>query len=300
MSDTAEAKKSNWLLRHPVIETVVTLAAAAIAWLPPFDDPKSAYLIAVLGVLFAVGRFGLTEVLKEDRQAQDSALSNKFVKVDRLSELVDLSLKSDIGELRTLFDRYSQIVDPEFFEAKEEVVHTALTRLNAILQERRTDKLSTGAYYKFLLELLASVKPGETLYAVSTGEEVEWDDSPQEERFFDANRQIVVRGGSVVRYFVYPKTGFIQARKDNEKIAAHFEGGRLGGMFVDKDRLRTTDAALFSAIGQGFIMVERRIAVVDVFGAQPRGYVTKNRDELDRYWKALQQLSQLASAAPKQ
>lgn len=299
MSNTEEVKKPNWLLRHPIIEAVVTLGAAAIAWAPPFSDPKSAYLISVIGVLFAVGRFGLTEVLKEDRQAQDATLSRKFVKVDRLSDLVDLSPKSDITELRTLVDRYSQIVDPEFFEAKDEVVHAALTRLNAILQERRTDKLSTGAYYKFLLELLASVKQGETLYAVSTGEAVEWDDSPQEERFFEANRQIVVRGGSVVRYFVYPKAGFVQARKENEKVAAHFEETRLRGMFVDKDRLQSTDEALFDAIGQGFIMVERRIAVVDVFGVQPRGYVTKNRDELDRYWKALQQLSQLASTAPK-
>lgn len=300
MNDVVEHKRPNWLLRHPVIEAIVTLGAAAIAWAPPFSDPKSAYLVAVLGVLFAVGRYGLTEVLKDDRQSQDAALTSKFKKVDRLSDLVDLSPKSDLGELRTLVDRYSQIVDPEFFEAKDEVIHTSLTRLNAILQERRTDKLSTGAYYKFLLELLASVKPGETLYAVSTGEDVEWDESPQEERFFDANRQIVVRGGGVVRYFVYPKTGFIQAKEANEKIAAHFQGTRLGGMFVDKDRLKATDAALFGAIGQGFIMVERRIAVVDVFGDQPRGYVTKNRDELDRYWKALQQLSQLASAAPRQ
>lgn len=300
MSNAVEPKKSNRFLRHPIVEAVVTLGAAAIAWAPPFNDPTLAYFIAVIGVLFAVSRFGLTEVLKEDRQIQDTALTTKFVKIDRLSELVDLSLKSDLGELRSLVDRYSQIVDPEFFEAKDEVVHTALTRLNAILQERRTDKLSTGAYYKFLLELLASVKPGETLYAVSTGEDVEWDDSPQEERFFQANLQIIARGGSVVRYFVYPKAGFIQAKEANEKIAAHFQGTRLGGMFVDKGRLKATDAALFNAIGQGFIMVERRIAVVDVFGDQPRGYVTKNRDELDRYWKALQQLSQLASTAPRQ
>lgn len=298
MSNTVESNKPNWLLRHPVIEAIVTLVAASIAWLPPFDDTKSAYLIAVLGVLFAVGRFGLNEVLKDDRQNQEAALAKRFEQIDRLAEVVDLSRKSDVGELRSLVDRYTQIVDPEFVEAKEEVVHAALTRLNTILQERRTDKLSTGAYYKFLLELLASVKPGETLFAVSTGEDVEWDDSPQEERFFDANNQIVVRGGSVIRYFVYPKSGFIQARKDNQKIAAHFEGTRLGGMFIDKDKLKTMDAALYSSIGQGFIMVERRIAVVDVFRDQPRGYVTKNRDELDRYWKALQQLNQLAGTAP--
>ena len=294
-----KTKKPIWFLRHSLLEVYVTLAAAGVAWMPPFSNPDLAYLISVLGALFAVGRFGMTEVLKEDRQAQGAELSKRFVAVDRLSEFVDLSSNSGVTELRTLVDRHSQIVDQEFFEAKEEVIHTALTRLNKIIQERRTDQLSTGAYYKFLLDLLANVKSGETLFAVSTGELVEWDDSPQEGKFFEANLKIIEGGGKVKRYFVYPKAGFIKAKKENEKVAAHFTGTGLEGRFVDSEKLQSTDSALFKAIGQGFIMVGRRIAVVDAFGDQPRGYVTKNSDELDRFWNALQQLNNLASAAPK-
>lgn len=299
MNEPQNSEKSRWFLRHPILEAVVALLAAIAANLPPFNDSKVALTIAVIGVLFALGRYGLAEVLKEDRQTQHTELVGQFSPVTRLAALVDLSHKSELGDLRTLVDRYSQIVDPEFFEAKEEVVHGALVRLNVIVQERRTDELSTGAYYKFLLDLLSSVKANETLYAVSTGEAIEWDDSPQEEKFFQANEDIVARGGQVIRYFVYPKAGFLQAKNQNPKVAAHFAGTRLAGFFVDKERLKQTDERLFQAIGQGFLMVDRRIAVVDVFGKQPRGYVTKNRDELDRYWRAIQELKQMASGTPR-
>ena len=277
MNEPRNSDKSRWLLRHPILEAAVALIAAIAANFHPFNDSKVALTIAVIGVLFAVGRYGIAETLKDDRQAQRAEMAEQFSQVARLASLVDLSPKSELGELRTLVDRYSQIVDPEFFEAKEEVIHSALVRLNTIVQERRTDELSTGAYYKFLLDLLSGVKENEPLYAVSTGEKVEWDDSPQEEKFFEANEEFVRRGGTIKRYFVYQKAEFLRAKSENSKIDAHFSGTRLIGYFVDKERLKLADEKLFQAIGQGFLMVNRRIAVVDVFGKQPRGYVTKNK-----------------------
>jgi hypothetical protein len=287
--------KKKWWLRHPVLEAVVSTTAAVAAWAPPLSDPKIALVIGVIGILFSVGRYGLDELLSEYWNTQ---LTQRFSKVDRLAEIVDLEYRNDLPEVKNLIELYSGITDPEFFDIKQEILLSTIHRLSQIHQDRRTATLSTGAYYEFLLGLLDSIKVGETIHAVSTGEAIEWDDSPEEERFFTANKEIVSRGGRVVRFFVYDKAAFLAAKTSNKKVEAHFSGTGLEGNFVDKDRLKATDPYLYKAIGQGFILVEQRIAVVDIFGLEPRGYITKNRDELKRFSTAVNQLRQLADPSP--
>lgn len=213
-----------FFLRHPIIETVATLAASIAAYYPPFSDPRTSLLVGVIGGFFCIGRYGISELIKELYATEQQALASRFERVDRLAEVVDLSTTSDSGKLRKLCDRYSQINDHEFTQAKDDIVSNALAQLNSIYQSRRTANLSTSAYYKFLSELLYNVKPNETVYAVSTGEAIEWDDSPQEEKFFEANKQIVSKGGKIIRIFVYTKTAFDAAMKTNEKIKSHFSG----------------------------------------------------------------------------
>ncbi|MFM8572495.1 MAG: hypothetical protein ACKOAU_12935, partial [Pirellula sp.] len=189
MTHVASRTWYSFFLRHPIIETVATLAASIAAYYPPFSDAKTSLLIGVIGGFFCIGRYGISELIKELYATEQQSLADRFQQVDRLAEVVDLSTTSDSGKLRKLCDRYSQITDHEFTQAKDDIVTNALAQLNSIYQSRRTENLSTGAYYKFLSELLYSVKPNETVYAVSTGEAIEWDDSPQEEKFFDANKQ---------------------------------------------------------------------------------------------------------------
>lgn len=286
---------SHKILKHPVIEGFFTLVAASVAYNEPFNDQKTSLVIAVIGVLFGIGRYGIMEVLKEERKSQELAIADKFKTVEQLAKFVDLSRSASFSKLREINECYSKIADPEFLEAKDELLSDVIAKLNSISFEKRTAELSTGAYYAYLLDLLSNVKHNEIVYAVSTGEDLEWDDSPEEEKFFNANVDITLKGGKVIRYFVFEKEDFEKAKRANSKVSAHFKGSQLIGRFVDKENLKKKDERLYNAIGQGFLMIGQRIAVVDVFGSQPRGYITKNTDEIDRYWKAVKQLEKLSA-----
>lgn len=288
-----DINKPKWWLRPLVLELFISTIFAVAAIAPPLDDSKTALTIAAIGVMFGAGRYAMQELIKESLLQK---VDDGFASLGRLIDVVDFSSNASIRDIKALSDSYFRITHHEFSEIKYDIVASASEKLNKLLSTERSENLDTSDYYKILIQILNSAKEGQTIYAVSTGNTVEWEDTPEEENFFQANLDIINRGGRVIRYFVYDKEDLRVGIANNSKIAQHFGSGKLTGYFIDKAKLQTKDKNLFASIGQGFLMVENKIVIVDVFDSDgPRGFITKSIYDISVYSKTVERLNNLSS-----
>lgn len=268
-------------MRLPVAELIVTTALFLVLYFP-LAKKDLGEIVAVVGILLMVARIAYQEALKE-----------RLRRVDQLAEIVDLSQQSRVRMIDSILKAYISITEPEFSGVKNHILAEASERLRKIASERKSGELSTGAYYSWLIPILQDVKRGEAVRAVSLMHDVEWDDSEPERKFFQENVNLVRRGAILERIFIMPRAEWPDAFQ-NEKIKAHARGSPFGltGWFVDLDHLRKKDAGLLDRVGNGFIEIGSRVALIDRFteDGQARGHVTMDEGDLRRLGKIFEEL----------
>lgn len=282
-------KPDRWFeqfLRLPIIEIVVTTALFLVLYFP-LDRKDLGEIVGVVGILLAVSRLGFQQ-----------AVADQLRKVDRLADIIDLHRESQISSIDKMLKSYVAINEAEFRGVKDHIIAEAAEKLHKIAAERKSDELSTGAYYSWLIPILQRVRRGDYVRAVSLMHDIEWDDSEPERKFFEENINIIRRGGHVERVFVMPRAKWEQALR-NEKIRAHARDSTFGltGWFVDLDHLQRQDARLLERVGHGFIEISGRVALVDRFSehGEVRGQVTMEEGDLRRLSKIFDELKVYAA-----
>lgn len=200
-----------------------------------------------------------------------------------LSRIVDLSQSSRIDDLSNLQKIYLSITEPELEKVKAGVLENATSRLERLAHDMRSDELPTSEYYSWLLPALDEVQPGQSVNAISCMFEAEWDDSPAERQFIESNIAAAKRGVRVERIFLMNPDQLPDA-VSLPPVACHINGTseNLIGFFVDRSKLENDESQLLEDIGDGLILLNDRVALVDEFieGGNVRGVVTMNPTEL--------------------
>lgn len=237
------------------------------------------HVTAVITALLVVQKFTLRFSIE---QAQERIIATTEP-LRRLEEIIDLQSQETISTLDALTRSYFAIPEPELARIKEGMLHDVLDRMRQLSLRKTSEALSTGEYYEWLLPMLREVKRGEKVIAVSLMFDAEWDDSDVERKFLDENVAAAKRGAIVDRVFVIPEAN-IEAVLNNAGVALHRtdRGPGLGGSYITREYLERHDAELLRKLGDGFIQIGDRVALVDQFGpeGEVRGYVTINPIEL--------------------
>ncbi|MFO0936225.1 MAG: hypothetical protein U0798_06895 [Gemmataceae bacterium] len=132
-------------------------------------------------------------------------------------------------------------------------------------QEKKSDPLTTGDYYTWLLRILEDLKPGSSIWAISMMLECEWDGSVAEERFLELNIQAAKSGVHVKRIFIVKaaqKTNFA----NNPGVVAHLQNYDLkflNAMVIEYETLAKLDPNLLKKVGDGFLAFDERVALID-------------------------------------
>jgi hypothetical protein len=267
--------------RIPKLELAVTLVLGMVA--ATLTSLQLGVVTWAVGILLTVNQLKIGQRL-------DAGLA----RVDKLADVVDLSDHCDVEGLRHLIEEYAKVPEREFAAPKEEVLAAAREELVRLRTEKSSAVLSTGAYYRWLLDMLDETKRPQRVYALSLMMSCEWDDSPVEFRFIEANIRAAQRGVKIDRIFVMPKAQLPFARQ-NRAVRSHFSDELpkgLRGHFVDADRLRVADRALYERLGDGFIAFDDRVALVDLHSTDgsARGRVTMRSATLREITRTFEEL----------
>ncbi len=176
----------------------------------PFLEPA---LILILSLFFSlVGKAelaGVTAVIggfqAVSRLAMTRMLNAEMIAVKKLAETVDLQRECSVTGIQEMLLLYLQVTEPEFRPVKETIISEATDKLRQLAHERSSPELATGDYYSWLLPIIDQSKKNSEIWAVSMMLSTEWDSSPAEERFLQANMEAAKRGVKVQRVFVAPR-----------------------------------------------------------------------------------------------
>jgi len=181
---------------------------------------------------------------------------------------------------------YAKITEDEFARVKDGIVAEANSQLLFLANEKKSQVLVTTKYYGWLLPMLEKAVPPQPqrIWALSLMRELEWDDSPPERRFIELSRIAAERGVRIDRIFVMKKD-LVASALGNQAVRLHLQTQKpetLRGFVVEMEALARADEDLDRQLGDGFIVFDERVALVDVFsGKSARGYVTMNRGEIE-------------------
>ncbi|MGA4604204.1 hypothetical protein [Pseudoalteromonas maricaloris] len=250
-------------------------------------------VVLVLGFLFIFNRVstliqveGIIEKKTEDLKV-----------LGKLKEVLDFSSTCKIELIQEVYNLYISISDPRLNKTKDSMLREVIQKLQALSLNKRTPTLEQPDFYKWLYDEFDSLKKGDFVGAVSMDAELEWDESEEEIRYFEKNINAVARGAIVERVFVKERNKLPEA-KSNKYIAAHALGNSYGldGYFVDLDRFKKSAQTAFQDAGQGFILINRKMVIVDQFSddGAARGYVSFDPIEIQKYIDTYEKLKSLS------
>lgn len=258
--------------RFPWIEAIAS-AAVALFFYFILKNHEAAEIFAITGAILTIGRIGYSELVER-------SLSSIRDPLNRIGAFFDVSQSADYGVFRDTLHVYARITEDEFRRVKDGIVEEARQKLLYLANEKRSEVLATTRYYEWLLPMLGKTSNGQKVYALSMMRDAEWDDSVPEREFIKLMKEAAARGVEIKRVFVMNK-GLLEDVLKNEAISSHQPQEQpidLRGYYVEVDELKKADAQLFEQLGDGFIVFDDRVALVDMFSESgaARGYVTMN------------------------
>jgi hypothetical protein len=300
----SEKKEWNWkLLVFNFIEIIIVIAIAFV--LDLFDDSftyenkRIGLLVGIIGTLIIVSRIIANEVYKENVREYDkktstekdlyqnevlNKLSNSQRQISKISKVIDLKEETKVESVKKLLDVYLNITEKEFSQVKDTIITEAISSLNKLKNNKRSDELAASDYYEWLLPILENVGNGQKIKAVSCMFDTEWDDSPAETRFINGNVNAAKKGAFVERIFLMD-IGLLEESLKITAIQYHAKNNsekNLQGFVSDREKVKTQEPSLLEKIGHGFIIFDSRVALIDQFdeSGHVRGIVTMNEKDI--------------------
>lgn len=214
-----------------------------------------------------------------------------------MSKIVDVSDGLKVEQISKLHATYISVTEEKLGAVRDKIIADALKDLVELKTTMRTPVLEEPDFYSWLFQTFDSATRGSTIRIVSMNEDLEWTDTPQEKKFFGCNVSAAKRGVRIERIFFFDKQGLGKSR-DNQYIYAHRQGNipNLIGRRVEATSFRQTAQTAVRDAGQGFILVDKKFVIVDVFSSdgKARGYVTFHEAEVAKYVQTFDRFSSLA------
>lgn len=258
----------------PRLEAIISLLAGGVIAL--FVEPSLGAVVWAVGAIVT---------LAEARH--ELKLDERLERVDGLATAFDLSHSTKVPEIQNLISNYLAVAEPELARIKDAVIAGARDDLLRLATDKSSGELPSGEYYSWLLPMLERIPSGGSIRALSMMMDCEWDDSEPERRFIQANVDAAQRGVSIQRVFVAPASIMVRAIEDIPALRpqlAYEDPRQLAGYFVGREYLETHDPKLLAKLGDGFIDLDGRVALVDLHSVDgsARGEVTMLQAKLSQ------------------
>lgn len=157
----------------------------------------------------------------------------------------------------------------------------------------RTKPLETGKFYKTIHHYFKSLDKSSYMWCASTMMEDEWTEEPAEMNFRVTNLEAANRGANLERIFIFSRNKIKEFREN--KTLKIYKQSNIKTMFVDYDEIKTKEPELLEIVGDGWDGIDKDTLIVDLpSGNKERGYVSINKDEVQRAYECFQRLKTYA------
>ncbi len=131
------------------------------------------------------------------------------------------------------------------------------------------------------------------MWCASTMLEDEWTEEPLEMNFRVNNLEAANRGANMERIFIFSKSK-IKEFKENKTLKIYMQSN-VKTMFVDYDEIKEKEPKLLDIVGNGWDGIDKTTLLVDLpEGSDKRGYISKNKREVQKAYDCFQSLKKYA------
>lgn len=220
---------------------------------------------------------------------------------DRLKENIGLrinsiTLNSDIGPNVIMnYDEIAEDIEQFLTKFKNTTGINIETDGGAIKFNRngRTDNLEIGRFYRMITNYFKRLNKDSYMWCASTMMEDEWTEEPLEMNFRVTNLEAANRGANIERIFIFSKSK-IKEFKNNKTLKIYMQSN-IKTMFVDYDELQEKEPELLEIVGDGWDGIDTNTLIVDLpAGQEKRGYISRNKDEVQKAYNCFQKLKEYA------
>lgn len=160
-------------------------------------------------------------------------------------------------------------------------------------EKGRTKDLETGLFYRAINRCFKQLDKNSYVWCASMMLEDEWTEEPLEMNFRVCNLETSNRGVKMERIFIFRKSE-IEKFKKNKTLKIYMQSN-IHTMFVDYYELLEKEPKLLALIGNGWAGINLDTLLVDLPSkSQGRGYVSRNKREVKRAYKAFEELKKYA------
>jgi|CXWL01.1.fsa_nt_gi hypothetical protein len=290
-----KSKHIAWILT--LVEVVAFVVIGLILEGRAKDDRDLVNTFWVISIVMVVSRLILTVDFRSEIDERTDQLGERLAAAERelaestqrlkdLGKSIDIHHSSGIDDVVGIGQSYTSITHHRLQEIKDKIVRATAVELERLRFELRTPVLDEPDFYRWLYHEFESARTGTRVRIVSMDEPLEWTDTHEEREYWRHNLEAAKRGASIERVFVFDDKRLVEAR-NNPRIFGHRQGSDTGvvGKFVDKEKFSKNSPKAISDAGQGFIVFNDELVIVDVFSpdGQARGFITFNSTEVRRY-----------------
>lgn len=293
------SKWTSWIL------TIIQAVALYFITIYLISNPDLTHLaetFGIISVIFVLNRvistidFSLihsesTKRLMQQMNGMGSSIAN-------ISRIIETGDSLEVDQIKQIHSAYISLTEEKLGAIRDRIIAKALSELRELRATMRTPVMEEPDFYNWLYQTFDSAKSGSTISIVSMNETLEWTDTPQEKRFFECNVSAAKRGVKIERIFYFDNDARAKSRS-NQYIYAHRKNNvpNLIGKCVDASSFKRAAPTAVHDAGQGFILVDNRFAIVDVFSldGKARGFVTFNAVEVSNYAETFQRFNSLST-----
>lgn len=160
-------------------------------------------------------------------------------------------------------------------------------------RKQRTKPLEIGEFYRAIISYFKTLNKESYMWCASTMLEDEWTEEPLEMNFRVNNLEAANRGANLERIFIFSKSK-IKEFKENKTLKIYMQSN-VKTMFVDYDEIKEKEPKLLQIVGDGWDGIDKTTLIVDLpSGSEKRGYISKNKKEVQKAYDCFQSLKKYA------
>ena len=158
------------------------------------------------------------------------------------------------------------------------------------LENERTKDLTKGEFYRILNYYFNKLDKESNMWAASMMLEDEWTEEPLEMNFRIVNLEAANRGANIERIFTFSKEK-IKEFKENKTLKIYMQNSNINTLFVDYDEVLKKEPELLKLVGNGWDGFNEEAIAVDIPDDEnSRGYISSNKDEIQKAYETFKKL----------
>ncbi len=162
----------------------------------------------------------------------------------------------------------------------------------------KTPNLEIGKFYNAINNYIKKLDKQSYLWSASMMLEDEWTESPQEMKFRIVNLEAANRGVNIERIFIFSKEK-IKEFKENKTLKIYMQSN-IKTLYVDYEEIKQKNPKLLKTVANGWDGIDKDTLIVDLpEEGKERGYITKNKKEVEKAYNCFQELKKYSQELKK-